>query len=456
MSDSRGGTIRKIGIVMLFSNLMMGFALTMAQNYASYSYTDLAGIDTSMMATCMFVVNSVAVVITLVSGAIVSSTRSRWGNFRPWLLLANGVCMTGGFLIFFNVGNSMLLKAVIISIGYLFANASMDFIYTARMALIANVAGADSDARNRLVGRQWQGSAVCYIISGFAVVPMVTLLGSGNETLGFLLTQAIFTVIVMGGSIWLFRATKEYDPDNSGSSQKEIEKVKFIEMVKAVVTNRQALTVVLSDIARFTGYYVLASMMVYQCTYVIGSMMAMSYVLMAANFCSFLGATIAPVITPKLGGRKRTIMFFSLLTGAAFVSIGIFGRTLWGFVISCGLAFFFMAFIDTLDSMLYMDAGEYWLYQKGKDTRPYLLSMYNVAVKVALALSSLALGGILTAINYTPGATLGAEGANVLTWATGLAPGVGYLLPLVIMLFHKVSDKEMDVIIKENAERDKG
>ena len=88
------------------------------------------------------------------------------------------------------------------------------FVYTARMSLIANIAGANSEGRNMLVSRQWMGSNVCYIISGFAVVPLVGFLGSGNETVGFLLTQAIFTVIVMAGSIWFAVAVKDYDPDN--------------------------------------------------------------------------------------------------------------------------------------------------------------------------------------------------------------------------------------------------
>lgn len=446
-------SLQKMGIVVAFANLMMGFSLTMSQNYATYSYTDLAKVDATTMSVCMTTVNVIAVIVTLISGAIVSSTRSRFGNFRPWLVGASAVCMAGGFLIFFNIGNSVILKAVIISIGYLLANSTMDFIYTAKAALLGKIAGADSAGRDFLVGRQWQGSAICYVISGFAVVPLVALLGSGNETLGFLLTQLIFTIIVMAGAFWMFKASAQYDPDNSDEAAVNAEKVKFSEMLKAVVTNRQALTVVLCDIVRFTGYYCLFSMMVYQCTKVIGDMMAMSYVLSASNFCSFLGASIAPSLAQKIGGRKRTVALFGLLTGLSFASIGLLGKSMWGFVVSCSLAFFFMSFIDTLDMMLYMDAGEYWLHKTGKDTRPYLISMYNVAVKVALALSSVALGVILNAIHYNPDAMLDAAGSATLTWCTALAPAIGYLLPLAIMLFHKVSDKEMTQIIKENAQK---
>ena len=452
--EQKKNSFARMGIMIAMVNFMTGFVLTMAQNYASYSYTDLAGISPTMMGTCMFIVNSIAVVITLLSGAIITRSKSKNGQFRPWFLGATVVGLIGGFLIFFNVGNSILLKAIIISIGYLMANSSMDFIYTSNGALLTAMAGADSEKRTKLMGRQWQGGSICYIVSGFAVVPLVTFFCKfTNETVAFVIVQAIFTVIVMIGTIIYYKETKDYDPDNTKSDVRAEESPSFLEMLKAVVANREAVTVLLSDVARFTGYYVLFSMMIYQCTYVIGDMMAMSYVLSASNFCAFVGASIAPKIAEKLGGRKKAVFVFGGITGLAALSIGFFGQTLWGFVISCSAYFFFMSFIDTVDSMLYMDAGEIWLNKTGKDTRPYLFSMYNVSVKIAMALSSIALAALLNIINYTPGMVLDQAGKNTLSWSTAIAPAVGYLLPLVIMLFHRVPDKEVARMIEENAQK---
>ena len=453
MKNQTSHVVQKMGIMLAFTTAMMGFMLSMLQNYATYSYTDLAHIDPGMMAMCMFLVNCVGVVVTLVSGAIVSVTRSKLGRYRFWLLVGPAIAMFGGFLIFFNVGDSMILKAVVITIGYLLANSTMDFVFASRNTLIGIIADKDTDARNTLIGRSMQGQTACMIISGFAVVPLVRILGSGNQTVGFLLAQAIFTVVVMAGSIWLITATKDYDPDNSNAEKVKAQRVPFTEMIKAVITNRLARTVLVSDVVRFTGYYVLFNMMVYQCTQVIGDMVAMSYVLTASNFCAFLGSSLAPIACEKLGGRKRTVQVFGVLSGIAFLSIGIFGKTLWGFTISCSVAFFLFYFLNALDPMLYMDAGEYWLDKTGKDTRPYLISMYNVAVKVALSLSSLVLGAVLVAINYQPNVILTGADATKMTMVIGLAPGLAYLIPVLIMLRHNVSDKEMGEIIKRNVEK---
>lgn len=452
MQTQNNKPLRKMAIMVVMTNFLTGFCLTMAQNYGSYAYTDLAKITPAMMATCMTVVNVIALVISLVSGALLTATRSRFGKFRPWIIGANVAIMVGGFLLFYHGSSNMLVNAVVISVGYLMANSMMDFVGTAKPALMADVAGPDSAARDMLMSRQWIGGNACAVVSGLIVVPLVQLFGRESETTGFLIVQGIFTVMVLAGAIWMFIATAPYDKDNRNEARQEQERVNLLEMVKAVVTNRLALTVVISDIVRFTGYYVLFSMMVYQCTAVIGDMMAMTYVLSSSSLFAILGNVVAPMVCSKLGGRKKTVALFGLITGLSFASIGIFGQTTWGFTICCSLAFFFMSFIDTLDTMLYMDAGEYWLYKTGKDTRPYLLSMYNVSVKAALALSSVVLGIILVAIHYEPGVTLTGSAASTLTWATGLGPGLGYLLPVAIMLLHNVSDEEMSKIIAANAE----
>lgn len=446
-------SLSKMGIMVLMTNFLTGFALTMNMNYGSYAYTDLAKITPTMMATCMTVVNAIALVVSLVSGALVTATRSRFGKFRPWIVGAHIVIMAGGFLLFFHGSGSMVVNAIVISIGYLTANSMMDFVATAKPALYANIAGADSSARDFLMSRQWIGSNACAVVSGLIVVPLVQFFGKENETTGFLVVQGIFTAMVLVGAFWMFFSCAPYDTDNRKETQETGEKVNLLEMIKAVVINRAALTVMISDIVRFTGFYVMYSMMVYQCTAVIGDMMAMTYVLSSSSVFAILGNLVAPVISDKLGGRKKTIAVFGLLTGLSFVSIGIFGKTTWGFTICTSLAFFFMSFIDTLGSMMYMDAGEYWLYKTGKDTRPYLLSMYSVAVKVALTLSSVVLGVILVAINYEAGMVLEGSAANTLTWATALGSGLGYLLPVAIMLLHNVSDEEMAEIIKSNAEK---
>jgi len=446
--NAQANQIRSTGIKVLISCFMSSFMMVMISNYAAYSYTDLAKVSPAMMATCMSIVNAIAVVTSVLSGAIITKTRSKLGKYRPWYLGSILACALGGFLIFFNVGNSVLLKAVVISIGYLLANASMDFVTTSRNGLFAALGGSDSSARNLMMARGWQGSNMSKIVAGFVVVPMVQFFGKSNETLGFLIVQSIFTVIVVYGAVMMFRISKDCDVAEEVTEEKP--NIKITEMLKSVVMNREALIVTLCDIFRFVGFFVFISMMVYQCTNVIGNMMAMTYVMSFTNIGAVIGNTVAPMLSGKLGGKRRVIFVGGLLCAVSFASIGIFGYTTWGFTIAASLAFFFMSFVDTYDAMLYIDAGELWLNKTGQDTKPLLLSMYGIATKVSMTASSIVLGVVLTMINYQPDAVLDVAGKATLTWATALVPAIGYAVPLVLMLLHRYSDKEMDEIIKEN------
>ena len=436
------------------SKILGSVGLAIVQSYYTFCFTDLAGVSPTLMSSCLFVCTTASLILSFFSGAIVQNTRTRLGQYRPWLIFMPIVTMLGGFMLLFPVfGQGAVATAAFMAVGYFLANSSMDFIGTAQYATQGMMGGDDSDLRTLIAGRAWQGQALGLVLTGLITLPMVRLFGGGSENLaGFRGAQAVFTVMVLAGAYINFSITKKYDLPNVGGGGAEApEKIRFREMIRGVVRNRPALMCVLSDVIRFTGYYVMFSLMVYHCTYVIGDMNAMTYALGTVSAASFLGATLAPVVARKVGGRRRVALLFSVLTGGSCLFIGVFGKTLWGFVIPCALYYFFMAFIDTVDIPMYLDAAEYWLDKTGVDTRAYMLSMFSVAVKAAIAVSTAVIGVILNLIRYTPGMVLDAKGASKLCWATALGPALGYLLPILLLLIHGVSDRRMEEIIKSNA-----
>ena len=103
---------------------------------------------------------------------------------------------------------------------------------------------------------------------------------------------------------------------------------------------------------------------------------------------------------------------------------------------------------------MYMDAGEYWLHETGKDTRSFNISVFNLAAKISMTLSGILTGVVLKMIGFNAGAELTAAGKTALTWVTGGSIGIGYLLPaFVLILFYKISDKDAERYIAENAEK---
>jgi GPH family glycoside/pentoside/hexuronide:cation symporter len=197
----------------------------------------------------------------------------------------------------------------------------------------------------------------------------------------------------------------------------------------------------------------LMALMAYQCQYVIGDMMALSYFLAGSGILAVIGNMIAPIVSEKLGGRKKSVMISAILGAVCYAAVVFVGKSLWGFVIATCIGYFFIAITDTLSPVMFGDAGEYYLHKEGKDTRAYMLSMSGLAGKAGFSLSTLALGAVLGLIAYDPGTVMTAEHANMLNLATGGIPAICYIVYVVILLFHGVSDKEIEQCIEENAQK---
>lgn len=444
--------IQKLGwglMAACFLQLMGGMILT---NYGPYIFTDVAGIPYGTASACMFIVSAICTVNALFSGAHIQQTRSKFGQYRLWEALGSPVLLIGGLLMFVKLPN-MFLTIAIVSVGYFATQIILNYTATAEYGLQMKMAGDSSDARNTLASRYWVGINIAYIIGGFLLVPMIDVLGGGSEAKGFGLTHLLLGILACVGMVIFMKISKPYDLPNKDAKVEETDKINFGEMVKGVVKNRPGLTLFIAGTFRVLAYAVLMALMAYHCDYVLGDMMGMSYFLAGSGILAVIANLAAPVVSDKLGGRKKTVMLGVGIAAVIFAMICFTGKTLWGFVIPTCAGYFFVSLADTLEPVMYADAGEYYLNKTGKDTRAYMLSMSTLAAKIGYTVSTLVLGAVLGLIAYDPTVAMSAESANMLNIATGAIPAVCYALYVVILCFHGVSDKEIEKCIEENAEK---
>ena len=73
------GHVQLTAILIAIANIFTGFATPVANSYTVYSWTDLNGLDQNLYAKCMSGVGVLLTIIAIVSGVIVTKTRTRWG-----------------------------------------------------------------------------------------------------------------------------------------------------------------------------------------------------------------------------------------------------------------------------------------------------------------------------------------------------------------------------------------
>lgn len=446
--------IKKLAWGIVLYQIFGSYALIIIQNYGNYVMTNVAGLTPALAATCMSVSSMFLVAWSLFNGAIVQKTRSRWGQFRPWYMFGIYVCVFSGYLMYLKFGDAVIVTAVVVAIGYALPQAMMDLLYTARQGMFMQMAQGNGEANVIFGSYNWVGTYIGYFIAGATTVRLVNFFGRGSEALGFIGAHTVYGISCFIGYAIMAKLAKPYDLPNQDAVVEVERRASIVDMFKGVFTNRVGVCVILSDIGRFTAYYALMNLIAFQCTYVIGDLNASATVFSITNVGGLLGSYCAPILTEKVG-RKIGIRIVDALSCIILLMIIPFGKTTMGLTAIVTIYQFISAGSDGIDPSLYIDAGQYSMAVKKKDTRSYFNSMYNVAVKAAVALAGIVSNTILAMLNYKADMVLDTAGKNRMTMFVGIGTAMWFALPIICMALHPMSDKQADEYAKQNLEEEK-
>ena len=446
---------KKTGILILIAEALLVAGNIIGMSYIDYAYTYLGHIDAVTMSTAMTVVSVLSLVASFFTGAIVQMTRSKMGKFREWILIGSVMLMVGGLLTVTTFSQNASVTVVVISIGYLLFNISLDFICNSKYNLFERMAQGDTKQIDTYNSRSYAGGNVGFTLYPLILMSLVAWIGGKNENLGFFGTQLVFGALTLVGMLILLKISKPFSQEGA-QTEEEMPRVGIGQMIKSLVVNKPALTVFIGEMVRCIGYALFNFLLVYQCCNVFNSFSMMNIGLVIISVSGIAGSLLAPRIISRLGGRKRATITVAVLAGIVYIAIAFLGQNMTAFFILVALATIIQTVADSVEAVLYLDAGEYWYHKTGNDTRAFIMGAQNISVKIAYAIASPLLGVIMVACNFMDESAIltGADAAHM-TMYTGLVAAAGYILLAVILLvFHKVSDKEMETYIAENAEKD--
>lgn len=446
--------MKRLGWKIFATDALLGASSVIPLTYVYYCFTDIGKIDAGMITIAMLTVNIASFIWSFFSGALIQRTRSKNGMYRPWLFGGTVMLLVGTLMMIYS-GESMLVTTIIIASGYLLVTFMMDSQCTGKYGVFEKMSQGNSEARNLINGRSYAGVNFAYIIYSYLFLYAVAFFGGDNEVVGFRYVQLILCVMTMIGLLFMMRISKPYDTDNRLEKTEHEQKVSILLMFKSVLANRCMVGLFIGDVIRFAGFFVFSFMLIYQCESVLKNI----YLYATATALSALVGVIASLVAPKvieiLGGRKRATSIMMFLTGACFIVMAFTGQTMLGLMIPYFLATFFQFISDSVNILLYLDAGEIWYSKTGKDTRAYSMSMSNLVAKIANIFTTMVVGWTLVRIGYAEGIALSAVGKTTLTMVIGILPGVGAIIySLLLIVVHNVSDKEVKKMIEKNAKKD--
>ena len=434
----------------------------LSASYILYYYQDIMGVSAWAMGIILLVARVFDAFNDPIMGVIVAKTKTRWGKFRPWLLigtLTNAVIL---YLMFsaptsFNAGG-LVAYAAVTYILWGVTYTMMDIPYWSMVPAFTE-SGKERENLSALARScAGVGSAVITIITVMCVSGLGKWLGGVNdgevERLGFQAFAAIVAVLFVIFTVITCVCIKE-------KSSVDMQTASVKEMFRALIQNDQAMTMVAAIVLINTALYITSNLLIYFFKYDFsGAGWKADYTL----FNTFGGAfqiLAMMILFPLLRKFMSTIKVFYVSFTMAFCGYLILLFLTTGGVTNVYFllvpAFLIMSAIGMLNvivTVFLANTVDYGEFKNKRRDESVIFSMQTFVVKLASGISALAASLVLTVCQISSDETVEAAvsgSARIgLRMSMTLIPIFVLIIAVIIFRRHYIlTDEKLNEIKKE-------
>ena len=418
----------------------------LSASYVLYYFQDLLGVSAVAMGTILLVARIFDAFNDPLMGVIVAKTKTKWGKFRPWLLigtLTNAVIL---YLMFacpptLDAGG-LVAYAAVFYILWGVTYTMMDIPYWSMIPAFTE-GGKEREGLTTLARScAGVGSAIITIVTMLAVQFLGNTFGGADanaktvELVGFKWFALIVAVLFIVFTILTCIFVKE-------KSTAEMKTVSVKQMFKALLKNDQAMTVVIAIVLINTAIYITSNLVIYFFKYDFGGTDWFgSYTL----FNIFGGAVqilsmmlLYPILRKAVKLSNTKIFYVCLTMGiagyAVLLALAILGM---GNVFILFVPGFFIfaasGLLNILTTVFLANTVDYGLLKNGTSDESVIFSMQTFVVKLASGIAAFAASICLQIAKLQEGTEV-TEEAKLIDWSLGVstAQKMGLRLTMTII-----------------------
>lgn len=404
----------------------------LSTSYVLYYYQDILGVSAWAMGIILLAARIFDAFNDPIMGIIAAKTKTRWGKFRPWIFIGTLSNSLVTFLLFSApptlTGGGLVAYAAVFYIlwGVTFTMADIPF-----WSIVPAFTKPGSE-REHLT----QLGRTCATVGG-AVVTVATMicvmaLGNGDERVGFrwfALIISVFTGIVIS----YFSVTiKE-------NSTVDVKTNTVGDMVKALVTNDQAMAMALTIILVNTAFYTTANLAIYYYKYAVGGAGWYHNYTMFAVVGGASQAVSMIFLFPLLRKfMKATTVFKTALFGAVagyliFTLIVFASMPYYMLYIPAVIIFSANGLIMVLLTIFLADTVDYGELKNGTREESVIFSIQTLVVKFASGIGVLVASACIALFDISKDTSEGVSQVITGTSLHGLQVTIT-ILPMLIFL----------------------
>lgn len=414
--------------------------------------TDYAKIPVAMAGTVLMVTSIIDILLVPTAGVILEKSAMRWGRYRSWLLIGPPIAVLFYTLQFTKIGEPAF-NAILISIGFIISHLIWNIFYAGHIAM-NNSMTTIREERISMASNRGMFNAIGAITFSMVGAKTIELLGNGNQALGCTLT-VIVTGIIMAACYWtLFAITKDYAyHPGANEAQAKKDKMSILEMLKQIVVNPPLIGLMLAELGRYLGRFVIFGLAFYYFKYVIDNLAVLAIFFTGLNVVCFLGALATAPIAKRIGERNTYILSLVLFIGGLLL-IWLFPMNYVSFMIVMFIAYLGYGMPDALSIAMYSATVDYGEWKTGKNARGFIMSLISFPIKSAVFIRSIIITSVLVSAGYVADMAATPELISGITNGITLIPALFLGAGLVIILFlYKITPEKQQEMQQEIAAR---
>ncbi|MFP9227906.1 glycoside-pentoside-hexuronide (GPH):cation symporter [Pectobacterium cacticida] len=419
--------------------------------FLAFFYTDVFGISAAAMGTIFLVSRLLDAITDPLMGMLVDRTRTRYGQFRPYLLWCSvpfGVIMAATF---YTPDFSYTGRVAYAAVTYI----ALTLVYTAvNVPYCSMPAAITSDSRERHSLQSWRffmAAVAALIVSGVAL-PMVKFIGQGNEAQGYFGAMAILGCLGTIFFLLCFSFSKENITLNAGSH------ANIKEDIKVLWKNREWRIIILFKIVGSAANTIRVGAMMYFVKYVMDRPeLAPEFV-----FYGSLAAMLGSLMSERLLGKydrikscKLTVLIYIVLNAVIFMTPNSSVVLIFSFNM---LFMLFFNLTNPLQWLMASDIVDYEEYRTGHRLDGLIFSTYLFAIKMGLAFGGALLGWSLHFAHYQPGVVIQDPEVSLMVKSIFcIIPSLFSAMQIALLFIYKLDSKkvnEVTKVLKEKRERE--
>ena len=402
----------------------------LSASYVLYYFQDLLGVSAIAMGVILLAARIFDAFNDPVMGVIVAKTKTRWGKFRPWLLIGTVTNAVVLFLMFAAPPKmdaaGLTAYAAVFYILWGVTYTMMDIPYWSMIPAFTE--GGKERENLTTIARTCAGvGSALIIVFTMMLVPILGNMFAGQdagakmiEIVGFKYFSLIIAILFIVFTALTCINVKE-------KSTTEMETVSVGQMFKALVQNDQAMTVTVTIVLINISIYITSNLVIYFFKYDFGT----------------TGWNDAYVLFNMFGGAIQVIamMLFYPLLRRKFTSLQIFyislGMAVAGYAVLLILAFTYMGsvfllfvpafcifgangMLSVLTTVFLANTVDYGELKNDRRDESVIFSMQTFVVKLASGVAAL-VASICLSVNHLQSGTEVSDADKLVDWSLNVA-----------------------------------